>query len=194
MHVRHATERDIPAAASALTRAFHDDPVVAWCYGASRTRDRWSRRFLAWQLRRLLSHDLTWTTPSVDGAVAWALPGRWREGPLDLLRLLWATAPGIAPRLARTVRGLAQVDARHTEERHLYLAVLGVDPCRQGGGVGSALLAPGLAVCDREALPAYLETATDRNVSFYARHGFHVVGTVPLPQGPTVKLMWREPR
>jgi GNAT superfamily N-acetyltransferase len=194
MEVRPAHAGDVPVVAAALARAFHDDPVVCWCYGASGSRDRWARRFFDWQLRRLLAQEVTWTTASADGAALWALPDRWREGPADLLRLVWATAPGIAPRLLRTLRGLGQVESRHPEERHLYLAVLGVDPARQGEGVGSALLGPGLELCDREVLPAYLETATERNVAFYTRHGFRVTDEVALPNGPTVWTMWRDPR
>ncbi|MBI5106336.1 MAG: GNAT family N-acetyltransferase [Solirubrobacterales bacterium] len=193
--VRPATAADVPATAAALARAFHDDPVTRWVYGADAgRRDRWSSRFFAWQLRRLLDQDVSWTTAAGDGAAMWALPDRWREGPADVLRLLVATLPGIAPRLPRVLRGLAQVEARHPERRHLYLAVLGVDPPRQGGGVGSALLAPGLELCDRDGLPAYLETATERNVAFYTRHGFRVTGEVRLPKGPPVWLMWRDPR
>jgi ribosomal protein S18 acetylase RimI-like enzyme len=194
MDVRPATAADVPALAGALARAFHEDPVVAWCYGTADTRDRWSERFFRWQLARLIEQDVTWTTGDAAGAALWALPGRWREGPMEVLRLSWATVWGLGRRLPRTLRGLGQVEARHPQERHLYLAVLGVDPPLQGDGVGSALLEPGLELCDREALPAYLETATERNVAFYARHGFRVTGEVALPQGPTVWTMWREPR
>jgi len=90
--------------------------------------------------------------------------------------------------------GLATVERHHPHDRHLYLAVLGVDPGAQGSGVGSSLLAPGLELCDREGLAAYLETGKERNLAFYGRHGFEVTGQLTLPRGPTVWLMRREPR
>lgn len=40
--------------------------------------------------------------------------------------------------------------------------------------VGS-LLRPILAEADAEALPCYLETAEERNVAFYRKHGFETV-------------------
>jgi hypothetical protein len=43
-------------------------------------------------------------------------------------------------------------------------------------------------------VPAYLETGTERNVSFYVRHGFRVTEELTLPKGPPMWLMWREPR
>jgi hypothetical protein len=36
---------------------------------------------------------------------------------------------------------------------------------------------------DRSGVPVYLESSNARNLSFYARHGFLALGTVPLPGG-----------
>jgi len=56
-------------------------------------------------------------------------------------------------------------------------------------------LAAVLGRVDREGMPAYLETSKERNIAFYARHGFAVTGEVSAPAGgPTLWLMWREPR
>jgi GNAT superfamily N-acetyltransferase len=193
MSVRPARAEDIGPLATCLARAFDDDPVTAWVYPNARSRAKWSGRFFQWQLRRLLPQDVTWTTDDREGAAIWALPGRWREGPADMVRLLRATLLGIVPSLPRVLRGLGQVEARHPDDRHLYLAVLGVEPARQGDGIGSALIRPGLDLCDREGLPAYLETGKERNVAFYARHGFRVTEELDLPNGPRVWLMWRDP-
>jgi GNAT superfamily N-acetyltransferase len=193
MSVRPARAEDIGPLAACLARAFDDDPVTAWVYPNPRSRARWSRRFFQWQLRRLLPQEVTWTTDDQAGAAIWALPGRWREGPADMVRLLRATLLGIVPSLPRVLRGLGQVETRHPDNRHMYLAVLGVEPDRQGDGVGSALIRPGLELCDREGLPAYLETGKERNVAFYARHGFRVTEELDLTRGPRVWLMWRDP-
>jgi GNAT superfamily N-acetyltransferase len=70
--------------------------------------------------------------------------------------------------------------------------VLGTDPRYQGKGIGSALLAPVLEQCDAEGLPAYLESTKERNVPFYARHGFEVTESFRVGGGPTVWGMWRK--
>ncbi len=67
--------------------------------------------------------------------------------------------------------------------RHFYLAVLGIDPPHQGRGLGSALLAPVLELCDREAVHAYLESSKERNVDFYSRHGFRVTREIRTSEG-----------
>ena len=60
-------------------------------------------------------------------------------------------------------------------------------------GLGSALLHPMLRRCDEQQVGAYLETGTQKNVRFYSRHGFRVTDEVPLPKGPPMWLMWRDP-
>jgi GNAT superfamily N-acetyltransferase len=194
MAVRPVRDGDVDRLAVALARAFQDDPVTRWVYASDRRRPFWATRFFAWQLRRLLPQDVTWTTAEGDaGAALWALPGRWREDARDTLSLLRLTLPGVLPRLPRILRGLGQVEVRHPVERHMYLAVLGVDPEHQGNGVGSRLIRPGLDLCDRERLPAYLETGKEANLAFYGRHGFQVLDRLELPKGPPVWFLWREP-
>jgi ribosomal protein S18 acetylase RimI-like enzyme len=199
MAERVVTPQDRDRLSAVLARAFADDPVTRWVYGpiadgARRERQlRRERRFFAWLLDRVTEHEVSWTTESGQGAAIWALPGRWRETPRQALELCAIAAPAVGLRAARVLRGLAAVERSHPDRPHLYLATLGVDPESQGAGVGSALLRRGLELCDREGVPAYLETATERNIDFYARHGFRVTGQVHLPQGPPVWLMWREP-
>jgi MFS family permease len=62
---------------------------------------------------------------------------------------------------------MTMLDSGSYRKPHWYLWLLGVDPDRQGQGVGSALLAPILARADAEGLPCALETLTERNVWFY---------------------------
>jgi GNAT superfamily N-acetyltransferase len=194
MPVRQPREGDIDRLAVALARAFHEDPVTRWVYASDRRRPHWSTRFFRWQLRRLMPQDVCWTTDDgAGGAALWALPGRWHENGRETLDLLRLTLPGVLPRMPRVLRGLGQVELRHPRDLHFYLAVLGVDPDRQGQGVGSQLIRPGLDLCDRERLPAYLETGKEANLSFYGRHGFAVVDRVQLPKGPPVWFLWREP-
>jgi len=193
--VREAQPDDVPALAAVLARAFDDDPVTCWFYRRDASRPRWAGRFFAWQLRRLLPQGVIATTDDLSGAAIWALPDRWRETPMESARLFAATGAAIAVRLPIVLAGVQRIERRHPAEKHLYLSVLGTDPPRQGEGIGAALLAPGLALCDQEGLPAYLESSKEANNAFYARFGFRVTGEVRLPRdGPTVWSLWREPR
>ena len=82
----------------------------------------------------------------------------------------------------------------HPKEPHWYLPLLGVDPARQGQGLGSALLKHALAHCDAEGLPAYLESSNIKNVPLYERHGFEVLGVIQPGDFPPLYPMLRAAR
>ena len=192
--IRPATAADLPAMAAALADAFDDDPVMAWLFPKARNRRRTLIRWFTVEGRRHLTHDSVWCDADGRGAAYWDPPGHWRMTPAEILRSLPQTAPLFGLRVTTALRGLSRVEAVHPKEPHHYLAVLGTAAAAQGKGVGSALLAPTLEACDEQGLPAYLESSKERNIPFYARHGFEVTGTVQLPKGPMVWTMWRTPR
>jgi ribosomal protein S18 acetylase RimI-like enzyme len=75
------------------------------------------------------------------------------------------------------------------------LGMVGVDPDRQGQGLGRAVIAPGLVRADAEGAAVFLETQTARNVAFYESLGFDVLGEIDLPNGgPTHWAMRQTPR
>jgi GNAT superfamily N-acetyltransferase len=75
-----------------------------------------------------------------------------------------------------------------------YLPMIGVDPMRQGKGYGSLLLDHALAICDRESLPAYLESTSPRSRALYERHGFEAIGEIQAGKSPPMWPMLRKPR
>lgn len=191
--VRKASATDAPALAAALGRAFDDDPVFRWMFPTERARRRWARRFFAIRLRQLLPQEAVYAVDGV-GAAAWAQPERWDlgwRGVVDMAPLM----VGLGRRGLWATIGNARFESAHRElPPHWYLAVLGVDPPYQGSGIGTALLAPVLAECDRDGIGAYLETATERDVAFYSRFGFRVTGELSFPRGPVLWPMWRDAR
>ena len=97
-------------------------------------------------------------------------------------------------RAGAALRLVQLVESRHPRTAHYYLGGLGTDPPWQGKGLGSAVLRPVLESCDREGMPAYLESSKESNIPFYRRHGFEVTDEVSVPDGPVrLWLMWREP-
>ena len=193
MGVRLADVKDHPALTGVLARAFDDDPIQRWAFPGARLRTRYGGEFFRWSLWRCANQRVSWTTDDLAGAALWMLPDRWQVTVPEMARLARRAGIGVAWRGPLVIWGLTTVERRHPKDRHLYLAVLGVDPARQGTGIGSALLAPGLELCDSDGLPAYLETGKERNLAFYSRHGFHATGRFSLPAGPPVWLMRREP-
>jgi len=192
--VRHAAEPECEALGRALAAAFYDDPIMCWLFPSPRRRPIYAARFFELRARQLLPDEDVYTTDGILGGALWAVPDKWRVTGRAILDLLRAIGPGLGPRLPIALAGLSRIEHRHPEEPHYYLAVLGTVPESQGQGIGSKLLAPVLERCDRDGVGAYLESSKERNIAFYARHGFRVTDVVRMPMGPPVWLMWRDPR
>lgn len=195
MAVRLVRADDVAPVADVLARAFDDDPI----FRAILPDDAHRRRalpplFAEWTRRLHLPLGTSWTTDDFAGAALWSPPGRW---PITVMQQA-AMGPRMIGALgARTLvalRVLLAIESPHPHEPHCYLRAIGCDPSRQGQGVGAALLAPMLARCDAEGIPAYLESSNEKNLTFYRRHGFETVGEVTTHLGPRAFLMWRKSR
>lgn len=194
--IRRATPADIPALAGMLARAFLDDPVAIWSCRPERLRPKVLERFQAARLRHLLAEREVWTTPELSSAALWAPPGRWKTTPSQDAGLARSVLhPRLIVRAPMIFAGFVGIERRHPQHPpHWYLAVLGTDPRAQGLGHGSAVLGPVLEQCDADGIGAYLESSKERNIAFYARHGFRVTAELRLPRGPKMWAMWREAR
>jgi GNAT superfamily N-acetyltransferase len=192
---RRATQADVPALAGMLARAFLDDPVACWSCRREALRGPMLERFHGTRLKQLLEHREVWVTSGLQSAALWAPPKRWRNTPRQDLQLTRCLLhPRLLGRMPMVAGGLLGMERRHpSEPAHWYLAVLGTEPAAQGHGLGSAALAPVLAQCDVDGLGAYLESSKERNIDFYARHGFRVTAELRLPRGPRIWPMWRDP-
>lgn len=173
--------------AATLARAFARDPYFGYLAGDApernlRMRDGWTAilRFTSARLSE------TWTTNEHAGTAIWLPPGHRGPSLIDQLRFVPALARMCGWRRLRevsaAVEALEKRRAHHAPQPHFYLSALGVEPDRQGTGIGTALMAPVLERADQDRVPAYLETATARNVLLYERAGFEVVEELILPR------------
>ena len=194
---RTATDADVPALGRTMARAFATDPVWEFLCGERFSRfEQLAGPFFEREVRHgLVLGGVTTTDAACSGAL-WAPPGRWKLGLGDVAKLAPSAVRLFGRRLPLSLSVLAETDKVHPTEPHWYLGFLGTDPDHQGKGLGSSVLAPTLARCDAEGIPAYLESSKEANVPFYERHGFEVTGTIDLGKGkgPRMWLMWREPR
>src|SRR5439155_1445122 len=114
----------------------------------------------------------------VHGVAAWLPPGAYPPSVARQLRQLpgLVRIASLAPRRLRFLfASLGELVRVHPKEEHWYLALLAVDPFRQGQGVGRKLIAPALAQADADGLSCYLETTKVSNVAWYRGAGFDVV-------------------
>jgi ribosomal protein S18 acetylase RimI-like enzyme len=187
-------------AGEVLARAFQDDPIWLWVQPDESRRARLLSWFMdAWVRYCHKRGEVQTTAGKVEGAAVWIPPGKFPLSVVAMLLAGWILAPlkfGPAAygRFSICVNEMERLHKRDVPARHWYLATLGVDPPRQGQGVGGALLQPVMARADADGLPCYLETEKEINVTFYKRHGFDVVVETDLPRdGPHIWTMKREP-
>jgi ribosomal protein S18 acetylase RimI-like enzyme len=183
-----------------LTRAFDDDPVFRYLYPTPRRRRSSCHGFLRAIVRDALPFGDVWAAID-DGTVVatagWLPVGAYPPTRRRAARQLVAAWHALlTPHTFRDgLRYLTETEKLHPKEPHWYLAVIGVEPARQGEGLGGKLLTAVLDRLDATGVPAYLETSTAANVAWYRHHGFEVQHEVtPTSAGPPVWTMWREPR
>jgi GNAT superfamily N-acetyltransferase len=173
-----------------IVLAFTADPMARWTWPHA-------HQFLA-ALPRMVralggeafSHGSAFCTEDYAGAALW-LPPETHPDDKELQALLQST---VSPSLAKeTAVVFEQMATYHPSEPHWFLPLIGVDPAHQGEGHGGALMAYALAWCDRDHVPAYLESSNPRNISFYERHGFESLGAIQVGSSPTVVPMLRGP-
>lgn len=186
-----AQETDLPRVVDTLTAAFLDDPVFNWlCPDPERRRATYSGWFSV-ITHAILPRKSIFTTADGDGATVWVPPGQPIADDMEAFASsMMAVSPADAERFG-TLLGISE--EYKPEDPHWYLFFIGTVPDRQGQGLGSALLRDVLDHCDRDGIPAYLESTCEQNRRLYERHGFTVTAELNLPNGPTGFAMWRDP-
>jgi hypothetical protein len=180
-----------------LARAFQEDPVMSWLFPDAPDRRLRLLRFFVNSVERVnRGHRLIFGVNDLHSAALWDPPGTWRLTLWDQIRLAPAMLSTFGFRIFLVLKMLAQLERHHLAEPHYYLFAIGTEPELQCQHLGTTLMTPMLERCDREGLPAYLESSNPRNEPFYRRLGFAVTGEVQLPanEAPSIKLMRREPR
>lgn len=194
-----ATAADLESVVADLTDAFAVDPHMNWFF-----RDDAKKAAARADFFRLLVGELAMADGRIDRPAGGGAAAVWMPfealGPNSLIQELRAIptllrATGWS-RFGRLLAIREDMDKHHPMDRpHMYLWLLGVATDAQGHGIGSRLLKAATDRLDRDAMPAYLETGTIRNVALYQRHGFEVISEHKArADAPNMWSMWRDPQ
>jgi ribosomal protein S18 acetylase RimI-like enzyme len=174
-----------------LTLAFCTDPVARWAYPNSQQYLEYFPNFIRLSGGRAFETETAYYINSFAAAALWLTPG---TSP-DEEALAALAQNTVSKNLQDEVFALLEkMSEFHPQEPHWYLPLIGVDPTRQNKGYGAMLMQHALSACDREGLPAYLESTNPRNITLYRRHGFEIAGTIQVGSSPPMFPMRREPR
>ena len=189
--VKTTVSSDEAPAIQALVLAFGSDPAARWVWPDPREYLAHFPAFIQAFGGKAFSHGSAYYADGYAGAALW-LPPDIHPDEDALVRLIQGS---VAEQLQQDVFAvLEQMGGYHPSEPHWYLPLIGVDPFRQGNGIGSALMQQALVPCDRDKKPAYLESTNPRNIPLYERHGFEVLGAIQVGSSPPIRPMLRRPR
>ncbi|MFI9231636.1 GNAT family N-acetyltransferase [Streptomyces rimosus] len=191
--VRPATRDDLPRALRTLQRAFADYAFTRHTIAADGHLDRLHRFNELFLTRIGLEHGRVWVADDGAAVAVWTTPETTEAGSVfaELGPLFAEIAGDRAEIFAQTEAALGP---HRPTEPVWFLGSVGVDPDRQGRGLGGAVIRPGLEAADVAGVPAFLETSDERNVRFYERLGFEVTAECVLPGGgPRTWSMSRKP-
>jgi GNAT superfamily N-acetyltransferase len=195
--VAKATFDDRGRLGDAFADAFAEDPIFLWLLAGKAHTDRRLQRFFGVLVRDELRHSdhEVYLTEDGSGGAIWKGIDQWKTPFSTIVRQMPGLTLAFGVTNTRPWSILGAMEKVHPREPHYYLETLGTRRSAQGKGIGSAVMEGMIERCDREGVPAYLESSNPRNIPFYARHGFVVRDPVPLPAGaPELTPMWREPR
>jgi GNAT superfamily N-acetyltransferase len=188
-------------ATDVAVRAFDDDPFFAYLFPQPDRRHRSVGRLHRTVMVQLAGVAVT-RSARIDGKVVgvalWVGPGKWPYPPLTQLRQIYGAMYSFLPDFGALVRAgkvLRAVEQAHPRIPQWYLQLLMVDPVVQRQGIGGLLQASTLESCDRDALPAWVETQKEENLAYYGRFGFEVVHQHhTVADGPSMWSLRRDPK
>lgn len=189
--VRSAHETERQTVLAVITMAFSSDPMARWAYPDPATYLAVMPEVASAFGGNGFPHGAAHLIEGGMGAAMWLPPG---VAPDDERLAALTDAHSPKERLGDMMQVFEQMDRCHPRDPCWYLPLIGVDPAHQGRGCGSALLEHALARCDRDCVPAYLESSNPRNISLYLRHGFEIIGNIQVGSSPTLVPMLRRPR
>jgi len=172
-----------------ITLAFADDPVCRYWWPDAEEYARGWPRYAYAMGERGFDSGTVFSTPDFRAVTFWLPPGVDPD-PEKLAALNLNPSPEEDALSRELQAGLARF---HPADPYWYLWLIGVDPSAQGSGLGSALLQYTLKTIDDAGQIAFLESSNPRNIPFYLRHGFEIVGETRVADVPVLTSMMRAP-
>jgi ribosomal protein S18 acetylase RimI-like enzyme len=189
--VVNAGPADMEPLISVMVLAFAADPVARWMYRDPQRYLAYFDQFVRAFAGKAFSTGTAWCIEGNLGGALW-LPSGVRPDEDRIAAILNESVPRDV--MADVNAMFAEMAAYHPRNPHWYLPTIGIEPHFHRMGFGSALLAEALGRCDREHMPAYLESSNPANTTFYRRLGFEPLGVIRAGHSPPMVPMLRGAR
>jgi ribosomal protein S18 acetylase RimI-like enzyme len=181
---RLLTPAETPDIVETLALAFQSES--GWSYILPDAKKRAARLPGAFHLllREDFAKGAVFGTQQCEAVTLWRAPGQAHDSLWDRARLIMPFAQVLKGSLLRALELADLIEKHLPKEPFWYLHFAATHPSFQGRGFGGAAIRAGLARADHDGLPAYLETADEKNVALYQSFGFEVKHVWQVPEGP----------
>ncbi|MDQ4015959.1 MAG: GNAT family N-acetyltransferase [Thermoproteota archaeon] len=185
-----ASASDEASTIDVLVRAFSEDPVAQWIWPDSQQYQMYFPSFVRVFGGKAFTYGSAYYVDGYAAVALWLPPDVLPDD--DMLSSIFQRS--VSEQSQKDVfRVFDQMGRYHPSEPHWYLPLMGVDPLKQGKGLGSELMKHALVQCDQDNKPAYLESSNPRNIPFYERYGFELLSTIQIGTSPHIFPMLRRP-
>jgi ribosomal protein S18 acetylase RimI-like enzyme len=167
--VVQASEADRDRVVDTVVAAFRADPAFRYFFPDDATYDEHAATYAGYLFDRRVSRGTVWVVEGGAAVTMWDPPG----GGAAASTLELPPEP-----VARLDHFHAVVEAALPADPFWYLGVAATHPECAGRRWGRSLMATGLVRAAEAGLPAYLETASPRNVAIYRSVGWEVASTL----------------
>jgi ribosomal protein S18 acetylase RimI-like enzyme len=180
----------INPAAQMMARAFQNDALYAYLIPDAADRINILPHMFMFRLRYGLQNGEVYTTSTrLEGAAVWIPSQNSHMTPWKMLRaggfaFIRKAGKEVMGRISSFGDYAAAIHHRHAPDPHWHLTPIAVDPTQQGKGYARLLLQNMLSRLDKEHMPCYLETQSEKNVAIYRKYGFEVVEQGIIPGTP----------
>ena len=188
MTTPHIVERIIDKAvhdniARTLARAFQNEEACSYIFPNPEVR---AKQLIA-MFRVIVANDAPagsiYQTAGGEAITIWRSPGKASRAPWEFAKSLFPFISALGSGIGRGLKVTELVEKHYPSKPFHYLHFAGCAPEHQGKGLGGAAIRAGLVQADADHLPAYLETATERNLGLYSNLGFEVVAEWRVTRG-----------
>jgi GNAT superfamily N-acetyltransferase len=189
IQVQAAHARDRYRATETIVLAFTSDPAARWMYPDPAAYIEHVLAFVEAFGGRAVGSKVVNRAEEFKAVAVWLPPGVHPDDE-RVVDLISRSVPD--ERNEAMFAHFEQMGHYHPIEPHSSTDD-GRDTHPAGAGYGSALLHHALAHCDRQGLPAYLESSSERNIPLYQRHGFEILGVIHVgscsPSTPMLRTL-----
>ena len=193
--IRRAAADDAPLLVDVLVDAFDADPFFRWMFGPDEAAFRAGlHRWIELVVGLALPRGEGWLAGD-DGAAIWLPPGAELADAEGLALVGGLLGELVGERVGDVLAAIGSGSMSVPDEPHWLCLYIGVRPRARGGGIGRALMAPGIQASDASGAPSHLVSTNPATAPFYERLGYRILAVASAGPGvPPLRPMWRDAR